>query len=82
MSTTSKLTFAASVATSIGIISYIYFKQHDDRYKLHAGIIRDVQQQEQRKFENMYILEQQQELTKKLREREEKEWNSQNLQTN
>lgn len=39
--------------------------------KLHAGIFRDVERQEQRKFENLYILEQQQELTKKLREREQ-----------
>lgn len=32
MSTAAKLTFAASVATSVGIISFIYYKQHDDRY--------------------------------------------------
>lgn len=40
------------------------------REKLHAGIARDVQRQEERRFENMYVLEQQRELTKKLRERE------------
>lgn len=54
-------------------------KNHSNcRTKLHAGIIRDVKQQEQRKFENMYILEQQQELTKQLKQREQIE--SQKLQ--
>lgn len=42
------------------------------RDKLHAGIARDVQHQEERKFENLYILEQQRELTEKLRENERK----------
>lgn len=32
MSTAAKLTFAASVATSAGIIAFIYYKQNDDRY--------------------------------------------------
>ncbi|XP_055298220.1 protein PET117 homolog, mitochondrial [Sitodiplosis mosellana] len=82
MSTAAKLTFVASLATTAGIISFIYYKQHDDRIKLHAGIIRDVQRQEQRKFENLYVLEQQQELTKKLKEREQKDLETQNLQTN
>lgn len=44
------------------------------RIKQHAGIFRDLQRQEQRKFENLYILEQQQELTKKLQEREQNEF--------
>lgn len=38
-----------------------------------TGVIRDVERQEQRKFENRYILEQQMELTTKLREAEQKE---------
>lgn len=49
------------------------------RNKLHAGIMRDVERQEQRKFENLYVLEQQRELTKKLREREQKELDSQTM---
>lgn len=43
------------------------------RNKLHTGVYRDIAQQEQRKFENMYILEQQRELTKKLRESEQQQ---------
>lgn len=42
------------------------------RDKLHAGIAKDVQRQEERRFENMYVLEQQRELTKKLREQEQR----------
>lgn len=30
------------------------------------GVVKDMQRQEQRRFENMYVLEQQLELTKKL----------------
>lgn len=36
------------------------------------GVRRDIQQQEQRRFENLYILEKQQELTEKLRENEQR----------
>ena len=41
------------------------------RNKLHSGVYRDIARQEERRFENMYILEQQRELTKKLRESEQ-----------
>lgn len=37
------------------------------------GVRRDMLRQEQRKFENLYILEKQQELTKTLKENEQKE---------
>lgn len=38
-----------------------------------AGVARDIERQEKRKFENMYVLEQQIELANKLREAEKKE---------
>lgn len=47
------------------------------RKRLFAGVVRDVQHQAERKLENMYIIEQQMELTKKLRAQEEKELQSQ-----
>lgn len=50
------------------------------RVKLHAGIMRDVERQEQKKLENRYILEQQQELTKKLRAREQRDLEAQGIQ--
>lgn len=41
------------------------------RDKLHAGIIRDAERQAQRRFENLYILEKQRELTEKLEKEEQ-----------
>lgn len=49
------------------------------RNRLHAGIFRDIERQQEKRFENLYILEQQRELTKKLREREQNEMESQNI---
>ena len=43
------------------------YKQHLDREKLHDGVIKDVERQQRRKMENLYILQQQIELTKQLK---------------
>lgn len=37
------------------------------REKMHEGVIKDVERQQRRKIENLYILEKQNELTKKLK---------------
>lgn len=34
---------------------------------MHEGVIRDVERQQRRKIENLYMLEKQSELTKKLK---------------
>lgn len=34
---------------------------------MHEGVIKDVERQQRRKIENLYILEKQNELTKKLK---------------
>lgn len=39
-----------------------------NREKLHEGVLKDVERQQRRKIENMYVLQQQAELTKQLRE--------------
>jgi len=41
------------------------------RDRLHDGVIRDVQRQQRRKMENMYLLQQQIELTKQLKKSED-----------
>lgn len=71
MSVPSKLVLGAAVTTSVGIISYVHYKQHLDRDRLHDGVIRDVQRQQRRKMENMYLLQQQIELTKQLKKSED-----------
>jgi len=40
------------------------------RQQLHLGVIRDIERQQRRKAENIYILEQQSELTRELRKQE------------
>lgn len=37
------------------------------RRQLHLGVIRDIEQRERRKAENVYVLQQQTELAKELR---------------
>ncbi|CAB0034200.1 unnamed protein product [Trichogramma brassicae] len=67
MSMTSKTFLALCTAVSGGIIIYVHYKQESDRENLHLGVIKDLERQRRRKIENIYILEQQSELTKQLR---------------
>lgn len=47
------------------IIIYIYVLHYSE--KLHEGVIRDLERQQKRKTENIYVLQQQIELTKQLK---------------
>ncbi|KAK5645479.1 hypothetical protein RI129_006779 [Pyrocoelia pectoralis] len=67
MSLSSKLTLITACGASISIITYVHYKQQLDRAKLHEGVIKDVERQQRRKAENIYILQQQRELTKQLK---------------
>ncbi|XP_076544181.1 cytochrome c oxidase assembly factor-like [Osmia lignaria lignaria] len=73
MSLASKVTFALCCATSIGIAGYVHYKQEYDRKQLHLGVERDIERQERRKVQNLYMLEQQRHLTKQLRQVQERE---------
>ncbi|KAH0949741.1 hypothetical protein HN011_003348 [Eciton burchellii] len=70
MSIASKTTFVLCCVASVGIIYYVHYKQDYDRQQLHLGVIRDIERQQRRKAENIYILEQQAELTRELRKQE------------
>lgn len=48
-------------------MSYVHLKQQADREKMHEGVVRDMERQQKRKIENLYLLEKQNELTKKLK---------------
>ncbi|XP_011255920.2 protein PET117 homolog, mitochondrial [Camponotus floridanus] len=67
MSTASKVTFGLCCSVSVGIIGYVHYKQAYDREQLHLGVMRDIERRERRKVQNVYILQQQAELTKELR---------------
>ncbi|CAD0198242.1 unnamed protein product [Chrysodeixis includens] len=64
---TSKLVLALSCSVTLGIVAYVHIKQQTDRDKMHEGVVKDVERQQRRKIENLYILEKQNELTKKLK---------------
>ena len=68
MSLTSKITFALSVASSGGIIGYVHLKQQFDRDRMKEGVLRDIEQQQMRKTQNLYMIEQQKTLASKYKE--------------
>ncbi|XP_053644815.1 protein PET117 homolog, mitochondrial [Cherax quadricarinatus] len=72
MSLASKVTLGAACCTTLGIIVYVHIKQNIDRERLHEGVIRDVERQQRRKTENIYLLQQQADLTKQLRNDQKK----------
>ncbi|KAF4528637.1 hypothetical protein B566_EDAN012785 [Ephemera danica] len=71
MSRAAKVTLGLAMAASLGTVGYVHWKQSEDRAKLHEGVLRDVERQQRRRAENIYILQQQLELTKQLRKTQE-----------
>ncbi|XP_043651218.1 protein PET117 homolog, mitochondrial [Drosophila teissieri] len=70
MSTASRVTLGLAVSVSTAIIGYVHYKQSADRLRLHDGVLRDVEQQQRRKHENTYALQQQIDITKQLKARQ------------
>jgi hypothetical protein len=59
------LTFIKHTGSNVILFSF--------RDRLHDGVIRDVERQQRRKTENLYLLQQQIELTKQLRKSEDEQ---------
>ncbi|KAH8403044.1 hypothetical protein KR222_003748 [Zaprionus bogoriensis] len=70
MSAAAKVTLVLAVGFTTSIIGYVHYKQSEDRLKLHEGVLRDVEQQQRRKHENRYSLQQQIDITKQLKKME------------
>lgn len=68
MSLASKITFTLCTASSLGIIYYVHWKQQYDRDKMREGVIRDIEQQQMKKTQNLYFIEQQKTFTSKYKE--------------
>ncbi|CAG9138525.1 unnamed protein product [Plutella xylostella] len=66
-SSMSKLVLGLSCSITLGIVSYVHIKQKADRDKMHEGVIKDIERQQRRKIENLYMLERQNDLTKQLK---------------
>ncbi|KAK5278838.1 hypothetical protein BJ546DRAFT_855984 [Cryomyces antarcticus] len=45
MSTAAKLTLAGTTAGAIGIVIFVHYAQRAEKAAMHAGVIRDVEQQ-------------------------------------
>ncbi|KAI5756284.1 hypothetical protein M8J77_023751 [Diaphorina citri] len=73
MSLASKITLSLALVSSCGVIFSVHYMQQSEREKLHVGVVKDIERQRRRKLENISILEQQQELTRKYQESLEQE---------
>jgi hypothetical protein len=67
MSLTSKVTFGACLGTTLGIIVYVHYKQQFDRDNMRQGVLKDIEQQQMKKMQNIYMMEQQKDLAAKYR---------------
>lgn len=70
MSVVAKLFLAASIVATSGTVFYVHYKQNYDRELLHEGVIRDIERQQRRKVENLYVLQRQIDLAKELKKLE------------
>jgi len=68
MSLASKLTLAASACVAVAIVGYVHMRQKEDQAKLREGVIRDVERQHMRQTQNLMRLQEQVELTKRIRQ--------------
>lgn len=50
MSITSKIVFGLSCFVSASIIGFVHYQQQDDLNKLHEGVIKDIERQENRRL--------------------------------
>ncbi|XP_051868108.1 protein PET117 homolog, mitochondrial [Pristis pectinata] len=65
MSTASKVALGVSAVLTVGTVAGVHLRQKLERERLREGVYRDLERQ-QRKKENIRILEEQISLTKKL----------------
>lgn len=71
MSATAKFTLVASIAATSATVFYVHYKQNYDREQLHVGVIKDIERQQRRKVENLYVLQRQIDLAKELKKHSE-----------
>ncbi|CAI6339461.1 unnamed protein product [Periconia digitata] len=66
MSRASKVTLASTLAGAIGIVVFVHFSQRAEKAQMHAGVIRDYEQQRVKR-ERQADFEMQQALEKEYR---------------
>ncbi|KAL3269281.1 hypothetical protein HHI36_008357 [Cryptolaemus montrouzieri] len=75
MSVLAKVIFGSSCVFAVSVIGYVHYRQAADRERMFEGVLRDIDRQQKRKIENLFILQKQQELTKQLK-KEENDFNN------
>ncbi|XP_074944703.1 protein PET117 homolog, mitochondrial [Phalacrocorax aristotelis] len=71
MSGRSRAVLAASALLSAATVTAVHLQQRRERERLHRGVLRDLERQNQKK-ENIRLLEEQIALTKQLMEERDK----------
>ncbi len=51
MSTASKLTLATTMVSTIGIVAFVHWAQRSEKAAMHAGVIRDEENQRRKRAE-------------------------------
>lgn len=51
MSAASKFTLATTLAGTIGIVAFVHWAQKAEKTAMHAGVLRDEENQRRKKFE-------------------------------
>jgi len=72
MSLASKVVLGAAITFTVSVVSYVHVKQGLDRESMKTGVVRDVQRQEMKKRQNLKQAQDQIELTKALREQQQR----------
>ncbi|KAK5898646.1 hypothetical protein CesoFtcFv8_008203 [Champsocephalus esox] len=65
MSTVSKVVLGVSVGLTLSTVAAVHLNQTWDRERLHEGVVRDLERQD-RKKDNLRLLEEQRSLTAQL----------------
>lgn len=71
MSILARFTFGGCVIVSVGIVGYVHYRQQEERQKMHEGVVRDIERQHMRKSQNFALLQNQIDLTKRLKAEQE-----------
>ncbi|VDI31487.1 Hypothetical predicted protein [Mytilus galloprovincialis] len=72
MSTAAKVTLATSIVATVGIISFVHYKQKNDQMVMREGVLRDMERQD-KKAQNLMELNRQKAMTKALLQQREQE---------
>ncbi|KAK6623174.1 hypothetical protein RUM43_009026 [Polyplax serrata] len=73
MSLASKVCLGMTAALSLGMFLYVSGRQIKDTERMHAAVLNDKLRQEEKKIYNVFLLEQQAEVTKILKKQQKED---------